>query len=290
MLNLTIDARFKFDDRDRLKVRVLDPLAPGWRVLDLLPSLIGYRIRKAERVLSRIWDDHRDVHYFQKAADAFRLRINPAEGWEARVPQFGPLVVLANHPLNGIDGMAIAAALCRRRPDLKIMLTTTFDGIPGIEDHAIFVNASDGPSARNRSEPVREAIAWLKEGHALLLFPAGQGSYVVEKGRREPVDSTWSTGVTTLISKSRANVLPVFVKGEPSRVFLVTRRLHQVLSTLFLLREILVQEGTEVQFTVGDAISSKELAAQGGRREQAAYLRQVTYALRDAGDDAESEG
>ncbi len=279
LFNLTIDARFSFDENCRLKVKVLDPKAPGLRILDILPSLIGYRIRKAEQIFRRIFEDQRKVHYFQKVADGFRLRIEPSPEFETKIPRDGPLVIVANHPLNGIDGMAMAAAMCRPRPDIKVMLTTTFDGIPGVKEHAIFVNASDGPSARSRSEPVREAIAWLKQEHALVLFPAGQGSYVAEEGRKDPVDVPWNTGVATLLKNSRANVLPVFVEGRPSHVFLQTRKLYHALSTLFLLREILIQEGSKVSFHVGDAVSYEQIVEQGGRREQIDYLRKLTYAL-----------
>lgn len=258
---------------------MLDPRAPGLRVLDLLPGLIGYRIRKAEKIFSRIFQDQRDIHYFQKVADGFRLDVSPNAGFEAQVPASGPLVIVANHPLNGVDGMAIAAAIRKPRPDLKVMLTTTFDGIPGLKDHAIFVNASSGPSARNRSEPVREAIAWLKQGHALLLFPAGEGSHIAVPDSRIPVDSEWSTGMTTMLKSAQASVLPVFVEGSPSRVFLQTRRFYHPLSTLFLLREILIQEGTSVRMRVGSPISYETITEQGSRRQQTDFLRNATYAL-----------
>jgi putative hemolysin len=285
ILNLTIDARFRFDENCRLNVQVLDPKAPGIRALDLLPSLIGYRIRKAEKIFRRIFEDDRDIHYFRKGADGFRLTVMPGAGFEERIPRNGPLIVVANHPLNGIDGMAIAAALCRVRPDLKVMLTTTFDGIPGLKEHAIFVNASNGPSAKSRTEPVREAIAWLKQGHALILFPAGQGSYISVKGRKDPVDVEWNTGVAMLLKSSRAHVLPVYVFGRPSFVFLQTRKLYHPLATLFLLREILIQEGSKVLFGVGDSVSYEQIAAQGDRHRQVDYLRSLTYALADSSND-----
>lgn len=270
-LNLTIDARFTFNENGRLKVRVLDPKAPGLKLLDALPSLIGYRIRKAEKIFGRISADQRKIHYFQKVADGFRLRTNCNPAPDQRVPADGPLAVVANHPLNGIDGIALAAALCNSRPDLKVMLTSTFDGVPGLKEHAIFVNASDGPSAKSRSAPVREALQWLKDGHALVLFPAGQGSYISDNGRKDPVDVEWSTGVITLLKNSGANVLPMYVKGRPSRVFLQTRKFYRPLATLFLLREILIQEGTAVSFVIGEPNSYEQVAAQGTRREQIQY-------------------
>lgn len=279
VFNMTIDARFDVSPEGRLKVRVLDPLAPGWRLLDWLPSLIGYRIRKAEKVFRRIAADHRDVHYFQKVADGFRLDIDTGTDVDQRVPREGSFLAIANHPLNGIDGMAIAAVMSRVRPDLKVMLTTTFEGIPDLRDHAIFVNASNGPSARNRSEATREALAWLKQGHPVLLFPAGQGSFVEVEGRNDPVDVPWNKGITTFL-KCADKVLPIYVEGRATRLFLKTRRLYAPLSTLFLLREILIHEGARVRFRVGEALTNAQVTSQGAREQQVEYLRKVTYALK----------
>jgi len=39
----------------------------------------------------------------------------------AQVPDTGPLVVVANHPFGGVEGMALAQALRQRRPDLRIL-------------------------------------------------------------------------------------------------------------------------------------------------------------------------
>ena len=279
LFNLTIDARFRFGDDGRLSVRVLDPKARGLRLLDLLPIAIRYRIRNAEKIFSRIAGDRRDVHYFDKVIDGFRLNVSAEFAPSAHVPASGPLIVVANHPLNGVDGMAIASVLARSRPDLRLMLTTTFEGVPGLADYAIFVNASDGPSAKHRAEPVREAIAWLKSEHALIVFPAGQGSFIREPGRPDPVDVPWNKGVATLLKNSGANVLPVFVRGRASQVFLRTRRLYGPISTLFLLREILIQEGSTIRLRIGKPVSHEMISAQGSREQQVAFLRQATYEL-----------
>jgi putative hemolysin len=88
-----------------------------------------------------------------------------------------------------------------------------------------------------------------------------------------------------LLKSSRAHVLPVYVLGRASFVFLQTRKLYHALATLFLLREILIQEGSKVFFEVGDAVSYEQIAAQGDRRQQVDYLRNLTYALEDSSDD-----
>ncbi|MFO0966760.1 MAG: 1-acyl-sn-glycerol-3-phosphate acyltransferase [Gemmataceae bacterium] len=282
-LNLTLDPRFRIRD-GRLDVQLLDPKAPGLRTLDLIPRLFGRTlgVEKADKIFRRLARDRRPVHFFRKAVDAFRLRVRfPAAALE-RIPRTGPLVVVANHPLHGIDGLAIAHMITKVRDDVKVMLTTTFDGIPGIAEHSIFVNDGTGPSARSRSESAREAIDWLKQGHVVILFPAGQGSCVPSGKPNRPVDAAWQKGTSLLIRKSGARVLPVFVHGRPSLLLQTVRRVAPDLGLFLLVREIVRQRGSRVRLTVGESLSAEEVQAQGEAEQQVEFLRQRTYALGEA--------
>ena len=51
-----------------------------------------------------------------------------APEWQ-RLPSTGPLLVAANHPYGGIDGLAAIAALLDRRPDLKVIATQSLAGL-----------------------------------------------------------------------------------------------------------------------------------------------------------------
>jgi putative hemolysin len=280
-LNLTLDAHFRLGRDNRLHAQLLDPKAPGWRLLELVPKLFGrwLGLKETEQIYRTLADDRREVPFFQKVVDAFDLTVSCRREAMDRIPRTGPLVVVANHPLNGIDGVALAHIVSQVRPDVKIMLTATFDGLPGIADHGIFVSDSNGPSARSRSEPTRQAIEWLRQGHVVILFPAGQGSYVKENGRRDPVDVSWMPGVSLLVRKSQAAVLPIYVHGTPGRMFQALRRFLHPAACFLLLREIVKQKSTTVRLTVGEAMSCERVLAQGEPKEQVSFLRRVTYEL-----------
>jgi hypothetical protein len=107
------------------------------------------------------------------------------------VPATGPAVVLANHP-GMTDTVALLASLAAR-PDLRVIaLDRPFlRALPNVARHLILV-----PDDKvGRMGVVRAGVKHLKQGGALLTFPAGE----IEPdpatfGRRQAVDSLlrWS--------------------------------------------------------------------------------------------------
>jgi 1-acyl-sn-glycerol-3-phosphate acyltransferase len=81
----------------------------------------------------------------------------------------GPVLYLSNHP-GMTDTLCLFAAL--RRPDLRIIAFRRpfLQALPNISRHLIYV--SDDPA--DRIGAVRKASSHLREGGALLTFPAGQ--------------------------------------------------------------------------------------------------------------------
>lgn len=88
----------------------------------------------------------------------------------SRVPSSGPLLVLANHP-GMTDTVALFASLAARA-DLRVIAQDRpfLRALPNVAARAIFV-ADDGAS---RTRVVREGVKHLRQGGALLSFPAGR--------------------------------------------------------------------------------------------------------------------
>ncbi len=86
------------------------------------------------------------------------------------MPADGPLLAVANHP-GTVDTLVVWRALAVR-PDLLVMaLDRPFlRAVPNIAGHLLYV-ADDG---HQRSRLVREAMRHLRDGGALLVFPAGE--------------------------------------------------------------------------------------------------------------------
>jgi 1-acyl-sn-glycerol-3-phosphate acyltransferase len=126
------------------------------------------------------------------------------------VPNQGPALILSNHP-----GMADTAALfvAIARPDLKIMAADRpfLRAIPNTARQLIFL--SDDPAQRMGA--VREAARALRNGHAVLTFPAGkiEPDPAVRPGMRDSL-ATWSESVSVLVRRTpEAQVLPAIVSG-----------------------------------------------------------------------------
>src|SRR4029453_16907277 len=101
--------------------------------------------------------------FSQAALDRRGVRLEVGDGDLARVPASGPLVVVANHPFGGVDGLALHALLRRVRPDVKLLGNYLLHRRPELRDTVIPVDPFGGGDAVRAS--VRGLIAarrWLE--------------------------------------------------------------------------------------------------------------------------------
>jgi putative hemolysin len=210
------------------------------------------------------------------------LLVDPAD--TARIPATGPVVVVANHPFGMLDGVALAVLLTRVRPDVKFMSNFLLRDVPELAQHCIFVDPlqsdrSAGPVGSNANcKSVREALAWLREGGMLAMFPAGDVSHW-QFPQVEIVDPAWSDTAARLIRRTGAAALPVYFCGRNSASFHVFGKIHPRLRTAFLLQEFLQQKGRTVEVRVGSEIPADSMTNIGDDRGAIEYLRWRTYLL-----------
>jgi putative hemolysin len=194
-----------------------------------------------------------------------------------RVPTEGPLLVVANHPHGALDGLALAALLVQVRTDVKLLGSRLLARIPELHDHVLPID-SFAPGAGHNAGGVRAALNWLRGGHALVVFPAGEVSHVRAADGRI-VDAPWREGAARLAARAEAPVVPMFVHGQNSKWFARAGTISPWLRTALLGRELLRQRGSVVRVSVGRPVSARRLTAVGNAAAQSAYLRVRTYGL-----------
>lgn len=229
--------------------------------------------------LRRLYDTHRPLdasRFPEHALAALDITVGDTTGLEA-VPASGPLLVVANHPHGALDGLAVAALLRRVRPDVKLLANQVLRRIPEMRQHLVPIDAFMPGDVQNAAG-LRGALRWLREGHALIVFPAGEVSHVRTVDGRV-VDAPWREGAARLASRAEAPVLPVWVQGRNSRAFLSAGRVSPWLRSALLGRELLKQRGRTVHLTVGRLVSQRRLQAIGDAPAQTSYLRIRTYGL-----------
>jgi putative hemolysin len=202
-----------------------------------------------------------------------------------RIPVSGPVVVVANHPFGVLDGAIQGALLERVRPDVKIMTNVLLAGIPELQERCIFVDpfGQRGSAALNR-RALKQAIAWLRGGGMLAMFPAGEVSHILLR-RMEIADPEWNSTVARLIRMTGASVLPMFFEGRNSVAFQTAGLLHPMLRTAWLLNEFLQQTNKKVNVRVGTPISAETVRNAGTDRDATGYLRWRTYLLAQRGPE-----
>jgi putative hemolysin len=206
-----------------------------------------------------------------------KLRVDAAD--TARIPNSGPVVVVANHPFGMLDGVVLAVLLTRVRADVKVMTNFLLQDVPELAQHCIFVDpfVNDRAAGINR-RAVREGLAWLRGGGMLAIFPAGGVSHW-QFPQAEIADPQWNDTAARLIRRTGAAALPVYFCGCNSVSFQLLGRIHPRLKTAFLLQEFLHQKGRTVEVRVGSEIPANSVASVPHDREAIDYLRWRTYLL-----------
>jgi putative hemolysin len=190
----------------------------------------------------------------ERVLDALDVRPLCSDADLQGVPAHGGLIVAANHPHGAIDGLLLGALVGRIRPDVKLLVNHWLARVEELRESCFFVDPFGGPGAAARSQTgLRAAHLWLREGGALIVFPAGSVA-----GRRDdggvPIDEDWKPTVGRLALATRAAVIPAHIQGGNSALFYLAGRIHPALRTALLARELLSQRGRRVPIRLGTPV------------------------------------
>ncbi len=255
----------------------LFPLFSGHAaILDKLLSLD--QLRNLYQTASRTDGFHRnllshlDIHLQLSDADL------------ARIPRTGPLIVVANHPFGMLEGSILGTIFSRVRKDYKIMTNEFLSCLPALENECIFVDPFQSRASTSRNGlALRESLRWVRDGHMLVVFPAGEVSYWSLRNRAVQ-DPDWTQTATKLIRKTGSPALPIFFNGINSVPFHLLGIVHPKLRTARLPQELFNKRGKTVEVRVGSVISPSEIAGLPDDAQATQYLRSRTYLLSRRGE------
>ena len=226
------------------------------RLLKILPRFV---LRYLKRIihqdeLNQISRDNGhlyDLDFLDATLKGFGVKII-YRGLE-NIPVVGRWVVASNHPLGGLDGMALMWVVGKIRKDIIFPVNDLLMNIPNLTGLFIPIN-KHGSNAGN-VRMIDEAFASEK---ALLYFPAGLCS---RKQKGGICDLEWKK---SFISKARAHkrdIIPCYINGRNSNWFYNLARFRSFLGIkaniemLYLVDEMYRQREKEIVITFGKPIS-----------------------------------
>ncbi len=257
------------------------PLRPRW-LASTLERLLG--LSALERCHASAPKGQGTEAFLQGVLDHLEVTLEAVDpgGVLERLPSEGPLLVVANHPLGGLEGVAITRLLMAQRPDIKVLTNELLTRIPELSDTFIGVDVLSRDAGQANVRGLREANQHLQNGGALLMFPAGKVAAVNPRSRSIE-EHPWHRVAGRLMRRSGANCLPIRVEGANSWLFYALGLVHPLLRTLQLPRELANKRGKTLRLVIGESVTSAELRHLDGDVALTNYLRLSTEVLKSEG-------
>ena len=189
------------------------------------------------------------------------------------------LTFASNHPLGGIDGVALGAVIGEHYDgNIRYLLNDILMNLPGLRPLGIPVNKT-GAQGRETPRMVDDVFA---SSHQVLLFPAGLCSRKV-KGKIQ--DLPWRKTVIQKSVQYQRDVVPVHFSGQNSnrfyRIANLCKRLNLKvnLAMLFLVDEMYRNVGKKFTVTFGQPIPWQTFDKSRKPAQWAQYVEDLVYQL-----------
>lgn len=203
--------------------------------------------------------------------------------WRA-IPASGAVLIVANHPFGVIDGLTLGHLATLVRKDVKIMAHSLLCQPPEIQPYILPVDFAGTADARRTSALTRKAaVDWLNDGHVLVVFPAGGVATAAKPFSRRVLESPWHPFVGRLLDVPGLTVMPAFFAGQNSPLFQLVSHLSYTLRLSLLIFESMRHFKGNIDVTLGESISARELQHEGDRTAKVRKLREMTYRLAGPG-------
>ena len=192
----------------------------------------------------------------------------------------GRYIIASNHPLGGIDGMALIQVVGKVRRDIVFPVNDLLTYIPGLQPLFIPIN-KHGKNTEN-IEIIENTFA---SGKVILYFPAGLVSRKHKGGAIK--DMKWKKTFITKARKHKRDIIPVYISGRNSSFFynLAYWRskigIKANIEMLYLVDEMVKQKGKTLRIIFGEPISYTIFDRSRNDVEWADFVREKVYALSD---------
>lgn len=219
----------------------------------------------------------KDAEFSDAVMEEFKITIS-SSGLE-NIPKTGPLIIVLNHPLGGMDALALISLLKNHRPDLRFIVNDILMNLENLNGLFIGIN-KHGINKKNVREDIEKAF---KSEHAICIFPAG---LVSRKINGLVQDLEWKRTFVTYARSLDRTVIPIKIDGQLSPFFYRlsrARRFFRIkanIEMLYLADELFKQRNKTLTFTVGKAIKMNQFDTSLTDKEVASEIRKIVHELR----------
>jgi putative hemolysin len=194
----------------------------------------------------------------------------------------GRYMFVSNHPLGGLDGLALISLLGNRYDHhIKFLVNDLLMAVEPLRDAFLPVNKY-GKQSRVYATQIDEA---LESDNQFITFPAGLCSRMQPDGTI--ADLTWQKAAVVHSTNYQRDIVPVYFDAQNSRFFYRFAKWRKKLGIkfnielVFLPKEMIKQSGSTLSVIVGEPVPYTTLDAAKPKQE-AARLRDIVYSMAPA--------
>lgn len=187
---------------------------------------------------------------------------------------------VSNHPLGGIDGVAVGAIIGEHYSgNFRYLVNDLLMSLPGLAPLCIPINTTTKKS-RDFHVVIEKGFA---SDHHMVMFPAGLCSRDIDG---EIHDIPWTKTFVTKSVETQRDVVPIYFSGSNSKKFYriakVCKWLHLKvnIAMLYLVDEMFKNEGKTFEVNIGKPIPWQTFDKSRSAKQWALWVEDEVYKMR----------
>jgi putative hemolysin len=186
--------------------------------------------------------------FIESIMDYFNIDIAINQNELSRIPSYGRVVIIANHPLGALDALALIHVLKNVRKDIKIVASNFLNAFDNLNELLIPIENVKGKMGKSSVNAIYDA---LKQEQAVIIFPSGEVSRARPNGIK---DTKWRSGFLKVAQKTQSPILPIYVNAKNSKFFYMVSMLNKSLATATIPHEMFKYHDKIIGFRIGKSI------------------------------------
>lgn len=252
------------------------------RLLKLLPRVVLNYIKRVihQTDFNSFLRETKDLHNHDFVRGTLKhFQINVISKGLENIPKEGGCIVVCNHPLGGIDGIAVMQEVAKHRKDIKALVNDLLMNLHNLTSLLIPIN-KHGKNAINNVKLLDRTYA---SEECIIVFPAG---LVSRKQKGEIKDLEWKKSFISKAIQYKHDVIPVYIEAKNSRFFYNLGSFRKRigikvnLEMFFLVDEVFKQKGKTITIHFGEPIPYTTFTKSLTHLEWAEKVKETVYSLK----------
>jgi len=220
--------------------------------------------------------ESKDLEFVEDSIKFIDLTVK-FEGLE-NIPDTGRFIFVANHPLGGLESLAMMQVISKKYKDLVFIVNDMLMFLTPLKNIFVPVNKL-GTQSRQYVEMINNAYFSDKQ---ILYFPAGLCS---RKIKGKIVDLEWQKNFIQKSKESKRNIIPIFIKAKNSNFFYNLAKFRKIfgikfnIEMLYLVNEMFKQRGQTLNLKIGTPIPFSNFDNSKTVKEWAQEVKKIVYSL-----------